>query len=78
MAVSAKVASRISTQLKKYQSVLRDAKQRDISEADTVTIIKDILAGVLGYDNIKTFPVNTLSAGHTLTSLSRSTRNSAS
>jgi uncharacterized Zn ribbon protein len=44
MVVSARVASRISTQLKKYQSVLRDAKQRDISEADTVTIIKDILA----------------------------------
>jgi predicted type IV restriction endonuclease len=53
MAVSAKVASRISTQLKKYQSVLRDAKQRDISEADTVTIIKDILADVLGYDKYK-------------------------
>jgi hypothetical protein len=53
MAVSAKVALRISTQLKKYQSVLKDAKQRDISEADTVTIIKDILADVLGYDKYK-------------------------
>jgi hypothetical protein len=53
MAVSARVASRISTQLKKYQAVLKDAKQRDISEADTVTIIKDILADVLGYDKYK-------------------------
>ncbi|MEH2570648.1 type I restriction enzyme HsdR N-terminal domain-containing protein [Bradyrhizobium sp. AZCC 2289] len=53
MAVSAKVASRISAQLKKYQPVLKAAKQRDISEADTVTIIKDILADVLGYDKYK-------------------------
>jgi predicted type IV restriction endonuclease len=53
MAVSAKVVARISTQLKKYQSVLKAAKQRDISEADTVTIITDILADVLGYDKYK-------------------------
>jgi predicted type IV restriction endonuclease len=53
MAVSAKVAARISAQLKKYQGVLKAAKQRDISEADTVTIITDILADVLGYDKYK-------------------------
>jgi predicted type IV restriction endonuclease len=53
MAVSAKVVSRISTQLKKYQLVLKDAKQRDISEADTVKIITDILADVFGYDRYK-------------------------
>src|SRR6266404_7773202 len=53
MTVSAKVASRISAQLKKYQAVLRAAKQRDISEADTVTIITDILADVFGYDKYK-------------------------
>src|SRR5258708_474279 len=53
MAVSAKVASRISTQLKKYQRVLEAAKQRDISEADTVTIITDILSDALGYDKYK-------------------------
>src|SRR5258708_3711694 len=53
MAVSAKVASRISTQLKKYQRVLEAAKQRDISEADTVTIITDILSDALLYDKYK-------------------------
>ncbi len=53
MAVSAKVAARISGQLKKYQSILKAAKQRDISEGDTVTIITDILADVLGYDKYK-------------------------
>jgi predicted type IV restriction endonuclease len=53
MAVSAKVATRISTQLKKYQTVLKAAQQRDISEADTVTIITDMLADVFGYDKYK-------------------------
>lgn len=42
MGVSAKVAARISTQLKKYQRVLEAARQRDIGEADTVTIITDL------------------------------------
>jgi hypothetical protein len=53
MAVSAKVGSRISTQLKKYQRVLQAAKQRDIGEADTVTIITDFLCDALGYDKYK-------------------------
>jgi hypothetical protein len=53
MAVSAKVATRISTQLKKYQTVLKAAEQRDISEADIVTIIADMLADVFGYDKYK-------------------------
>jgi hypothetical protein len=50
MAVSAKVSTRISTQLKKYQGILKAAQKRDISEADTVTIITDILADIFGYD----------------------------
>lgn len=53
MAVSAKVAARITSQLKKYRTVLQDAKQRDISEGDTVTVIQGILAEVLGYDKFK-------------------------
>jgi predicted type IV restriction endonuclease len=53
MAVSAKVAARISTQLKKYQRVLEAARQRDIGEADTVTIITDFLCDALGYDKYK-------------------------
>lgn len=50
MAVSAKVSTRISTQLRKYQGILKAAQKRDISEADTVTIITDILADIFGYD----------------------------
>ncbi len=50
MAVSQKVATRISTELKRYQSILQKAQQRDISESDTVVIIGDMLSDVLGYD----------------------------
>jgi len=49
MAISKKVDERISVQIKKYQTVLADAKDRDISESDTVVIIADMLADVLGY-----------------------------
>lgn len=49
MAVSNKVAERIATQLKKYQGILSDARDRDISESDTVLIIGDMLADVFGY-----------------------------
>jgi len=36
--------------LKKYQAVLAAAKARDINESDTVTIVKDMLADIFGYD----------------------------
>jgi hypothetical protein len=49
MGISARVADRISSQLKKYQAILADAQARDVSESDTVVIIVDMLADVLGY-----------------------------
>jgi len=49
MAISKKVAERITAQLKKYQSILADAKDRDINESDTVVIIGDMLSDMLGY-----------------------------
>lgn len=49
MSVSKKVAERIATQLKKYQGILSDARDRDISESDTVVIVGDMLADVFGY-----------------------------
>src|SRR3990172_8243335 len=48
-AISKKVVERIAQQLKKYQSVLADAQNRDISESDTVVIIGDMLSDMLGY-----------------------------
>ena len=50
MPVSAKVADRIAAQMKRYQGVLATIQKKDISEADTVTVINDILADVCGYD----------------------------
>ena len=49
MAISKKVTERIVSQLKRYQGILTEAKNRDISESDTVVIIADMLADVLGY-----------------------------
>ncbi len=49
MAISKRVAERISMGLKKYQPILADARSRDISETDTVMIVSDMLADLLGY-----------------------------
>jgi hypothetical protein len=49
-AVPKKVAERLVAGIKRYQPVLAAAKTRDVGEADTVTIIKDMLADVFGYD----------------------------
>jgi hypothetical protein len=50
MAISTKVATRIQTELKRFQGILASARQRDVGEADTVVIIQDMLSGVMGYD----------------------------
>lgn len=49
-AVPKKVAERLVAGLKRYQPILAAAKARDVGESDTVTIIKDMLADVFGYD----------------------------
>jgi predicted type IV restriction endonuclease len=49
MAISKKVVERIVQQLKHYQGVLMEAKNRDINESDTVVIIADMLADIFGY-----------------------------
>ena len=45
-----KVADRFTKTIPKYQKVLKIAKDRDINESDTVSIIKDILSEIFGYD----------------------------
>ncbi|NQW29970.1 MAG: type I restriction enzyme HsdR N-terminal domain-containing protein [Ignavibacteria bacterium] len=45
-----KVLDRLNTTLKTFQNVAAIQKQRDVSEADTVTLVKDILADALGFD----------------------------
>ena len=48
--VQKKVYERLVAGIKQFQPILTAAKSRDINEADTVTIIKDMLADVFGYD----------------------------
>ncbi len=45
-----KVHDRIVSGLKKYQPIVGKLRERDISEADTVTVIKDMLTEIFGYD----------------------------
>lgn len=49
MAIPKKVTDRITVNLKRFQAVLAEAKNRDISESDTVVILADMLAELLGY-----------------------------
>ncbi len=45
-----KVIDRLSSQVPKFQRVLKKSKVRDINEADTVVIVGDILSNVFGFD----------------------------
>jgi len=45
-----KVSERFIKKTKKFQRVLKNASDRDVNEADTVTIISDILYEVFGFD----------------------------
>ena len=49
-AVPAKVYDRLTSGLKRFQPILSSAKARDAGEADTSTIVKDMLCDVFGYD----------------------------
>ncbi|QJQ32629.1 restriction endonuclease subunit R [Sphingomonas lacunae] len=48
--ISKKTQDRLVAGLKKYQPIVRKLAERDISEADTVTVIKDMLTDIFGYD----------------------------
>ena len=45
-----KVSERLAKELPKFQKVLESAQRRDVNEADTVTIITDMLGAVFGFD----------------------------
>ncbi len=45
-----KAQDRLVAGLKKYQPIVGKLRERDISEADTVTVIKDMLTDIFGYD----------------------------
>ena len=50
MAIPKKVEKRLADGLRKFQSVIKRAKDKDINEADTVRLVTDVLADLLGWD----------------------------
>ncbi len=50
MPVPTKIADRFVAGIKRFQPIVASAKSRDVNESDTVTIIKDMLSDVFGYD----------------------------
>jgi len=50
MTIPQKIQERLSQGIKKFQPIIASAKARDLGESDTVTIVKDMLADVFGYD----------------------------
>jgi hypothetical protein len=48
--IPSRVSERISNGLKKYSKVLAAARDRDVNESDTVVIVTDFLADVLGFE----------------------------
>ena len=48
--ISKRTVDRLREGLKKYQKIVRSLRERDVSEADTVTVVKDMLEDMFGYD----------------------------
>lgn len=48
--IPAVVVKRLETAVPKFQKILKQAKERDVNEADTVTILTDMLQEVFGYE----------------------------
>lgn len=48
--ISKRTLERMRDGLKKYPKIVRNLRERDVSEADTVTVVKDMLEDVFGYD----------------------------
>ncbi|MDD8010431.1 MAG: restriction endonuclease subunit R, partial [Acidobacteriota bacterium] len=45
-----RVDERLIKSVPRFQQVLKTAKDRDVNETDTLSIIKDIFAEIFGYD----------------------------
>lgn len=50
MAIPVKVRDRMVSGLKRLQPIVAQQRARDVSEADTVTLVKDVLSEIMGYD----------------------------
>jgi hypothetical protein len=45
-----KFTDRVQSRLRSYKVIAQSHRQKDVSEADTVTVVKDILSDVFGYN----------------------------
>jgi hypothetical protein len=50
MKLPKKFVDRVTAKIKQFQSIATAQRERDVSEADTVTLVKDVLAEIFGYD----------------------------
>jgi predicted type IV restriction endonuclease len=50
MAIPKKISDRIHTALKRLDPIIQQQRAKDISEADTVVLVTEIMVEVLGYD----------------------------
>ena len=50
MPIPNRIRDRITSGLKRLLPIVTQQKTRDISEADTVTLVKDLLSEVFGFD----------------------------
>ena len=48
--IPSKVESRLRDSIRRFQSIIEQARARDVGEADTSTLVKDMLAECFGYD----------------------------
>lgn len=48
--VPKKVADRLRNEIEKWRKIVASQRERGVSEADTVTMVKDMLAGIFGYN----------------------------
>ncbi len=50
MKIPKRVERRFAREVSRFQKALADAQNRDVSESDTVTIVRDILGDAFGFD----------------------------
>lgn len=50
MSIPKRVVERVQVSLRQYAPILQSLRDRDVSEADTVTVVKDLLSDLFGYD----------------------------
>lgn len=50
MNIQVRAKERLNANIKKFQKILLKAKEADVNESDTVTIISDMLSEIFGYD----------------------------